>query len=163
HADVLRQVEAEQFEKAAALLDSAAKDYPGDAAVFRLRDTVVEAKAAWERRQAEIAAEQAAAIRRLEEQERETRARVRDAVRQCTDLIDAGDMAKATRALQTALREFPNDPELAALQQTIKAEWDRRRRAEATRRAAENARSLLDRGQRSRAVELLEAAAVQYP
>jgi serine/threonine-protein kinase len=162
-AEVLRLAEAEQFEKAAALVDSAMKEYPGDAGVLRLRDTLLETKAEWERRQAEIAAEQAAARQRREEQEREARSRVRDAVRQCAALIDAGEMAKAERLLQNALRDFPDDPELAALQQTIKAESDRRRRIEATRRAAENARALLDRGQRARAIELLQAAAVQYP
>jgi serine/threonine-protein kinase len=85
------------------------------------------------------------------------------AVQQCLDLIAAGNLAEAGRQLQIALRDFPAEPEFAALQRSLRAEWDRQRRSEAARRAAANARALIDQGQPARAVALLEAAIGQYP
>jgi serine/threonine-protein kinase len=95
--------------------------------------------------------------------ERERRAAIQPVLRQCSDLITAGSLADAGKALRSALRSFPDEPELLALQETLKAEWDRQRRTEATRRAADNARALLEQGQPARAIQLLEAAAAQYP
>jgi hypothetical protein len=115
------------------------------------------------------AAELDSALERAREAEhslnvrRERRAALREAAQRCTDLIAAGDLGEAGRMLQNAMRDFPDEPELVAAQQLLRAEWDRRRRSEATRRAADNARMLLDQGQPARAIALLEAAAAQYP
>jgi serine/threonine-protein kinase len=95
--------------------------------------------------------------------QRERKAALQRELQQCAELIAAGKLAEAGRALQNAMRDYPNEPDLIATQQRLRTEWDRRRRTEATRRAADNARALLDQGQPARAVELLEAAAAQYP
>src|SRR5262249_5376991 len=72
-------------------------------------------------------------------------------------------LAEAGRVLQKAMRSFPDQPELMAIQQRLRTESDRQRRAQATRRATENARALLAKKQTGRAIELLEVAAAQYP
>jgi serine/threonine-protein kinase len=146
----------ERFAEALAWLDSVESDWGPDASISATRESII-------------------AARDLRDQQRETaerervqraealRAVVREAVQKLTDLIDAGKVAEAGRALQKAMRDYPDEPELVAAQQRLKAESDRQRRSQATRRAAENAHALLAKGQAARAVELLEAAAAQYP
>lgn len=107
--------------------------------------------------------ERAEAERERLQREEARRAAKQKAAQECAGLIAAGNLAEAGRALHNAMREFAAEPEFAALQETLKLEWERKRRSEATRRAADNARALLEQGQPGRAVELLEAAAAQYP
>jgi eukaryotic-like serine/threonine-protein kinase len=155
---------AAQFERALEVVDAVARSWPGQTEIENLRSEILAMQTATlpER---ENAAEESLGdqISSAHDEERERRASLQEALQQCTDLIAAGNLAEAGRALQNAMRDFPNEPDLAAMQQRLRTEWDRRRRSEATRRAIDNARALLDQGHPARAVELLQAAAEQYP
>jgi serine/threonine-protein kinase len=146
----------ERFAEALAWLDSVESDWGPDATISTTRESIVAARDLRDQ-QREIAererVQQAEALRGV----------MREALQKLADLIDAGKLAEAGRALQKAMRDYPDEPELMAAQQRLKAESDRQRRSQATRRAADNARALLAKGQAARAIELLEAAAAQYP
>jgi serine/threonine-protein kinase len=147
---------ANGFAEALAWLDSVEADWGADETIAATRQAIVAARAR---------ADQQREIAESEEQQRAEalRASVNQAAQQVTDLIDAGNLAEAGRALQKAMRSFSDQAELIAVQQRLKTESDRQRRTQATRRAADNARALLAQAQTTRAVELLEAAAAQYP
>jgi hypothetical protein len=147
---------ANRFAEALAWLDSVEADWGADETIAARRQAILAARARSDE-QREMA--------RYEEQQRAKalRASVNQAAQEVADLIDGGKLAEGGRALQKAMRSFPDQPELIAVQRRLKTESDRQRRVQATRRAAENARALLANGQTARAVELLEAAAAQYP
>jgi serine/threonine-protein kinase len=147
---------ANRFAEALAWLDSVEADWGADETIAATRQAIQSARARSDE-QREIA--------EYEERQRAKtlRASVSQAAQHITDLIDAGNLAEAGRALQKAMRSLSDQPALIAVQQRLKTESDRQRRAQATRRAAENARALLAKEQTARAIELLEAAAAQYP
>jgi serine/threonine-protein kinase len=147
---------ANRFAEALAWLDSVEADWGTDESISAARQAILDARDECDR-QREVAEH------RQRQRAEGLRTAVSQAVEQVADLIAAGNVAEAGRALQKALRNFPDQPELIAVQQRLKVESDRQRRAQATRRAAENARALLAKKQITRAIELLEAAAAQYP
>jgi hypothetical protein len=147
---------ANRFAEALAWLDSVEADWGTDESISAPRQAILDARD-------ECGRQREVAEHHQRQRAEGLRAAVSQAVGQVADLIAAGNLAEAGRALQKALRNFPDQPELIAIQQRLKVESDRQRRAQATRRAAENARALLAKKQTTRAIELLEAAAAQYP
>ena len=134
------QLEANEFDRAAGRLDQALRTYPGEASLLELKSSVEAAKAKWLRDRA-----------------------IQEVIRRCEDLLAARKFDHAGRELQTALEKYPGEPALLALQQRLQAEWERQRRAEAIHRAIEDAQGHMRQRRPARAVELLEAAAAQYP
>ena len=147
-----------QFAQANRLLQNLWRDWPDAPEMAALRQDIEAKEAAWRREQEREAAE-AELARRSEER----RSCIERCLGQCNALIQAGKLVDAVRNLQETFRQYPDAQELAGLQERIQSEWALRRRAEATRRAVDNARSLLEQGQARRAIQLLEAAAAQYP
>lgn len=144
----------EKYQEASDAAEAALRDHPEAPALLAVRLAAVEGgKAALARAEAAAAEVERAKAKAAQSQL---------AVQRCEELLESGDLIEAGRTLQNALRDFPGEPELEAIQQRLRAQWERQRRSEAIRRAADNARALLDRGQVARALQLLEAAAAQY-
>src|SRR5262249_21745763 len=134
-AEVLTCAESKRFDDAVVLLTSATEEYPGDAGLLRLRDTVNLAKSAWDRQQA-----------------------IGQTVRQCEALADDDRFDEALAVLLETRREYPDDAALERLERRLEAEQEKFRRAQAVLSQLENANLLLEQRQPERAVADLESA-----
>ncbi len=131
---------ARRFQPALETLEDALRQYPGEEPLLRLRESVLAARAGWERGRA-----------------------VEQTVRDCEASFAAGKLADAGRAVETGLQAFPGEPALIALQKRLQIEQERKRREEAVRRAIADADVHLQQRDPGSAVHLLEAAATQCP
>ncbi len=132
-------VDSKDFNSALSLLEEALKQYPGETTLIRMLGSSMAAKTAWERQQA-----------------------IAKTVRESAQLRSEQRLAEAIELVETALREYTAEPELAALLEQLEQEWAGKRRAEAVRKAADSALQLLDRKQPLEAQQLLRQALIQY-
>jgi serine/threonine-protein kinase len=133
--EVLALAESHDFTAALDKLRAGIESFQGEPGLSRLRQTVLTAKAKWERRQAiEAAFSQAEALRA------ENR------------------FSEAIEALDANLASYPDAAELTSLRQRIAADQERYKRAAAARQALDRADAALGEGNPQAAVQLLETA-----
>ena len=139
-ANATALADAKDFAPALALLEDALQRYPGEAVFIRMLGSTLAAKADWERQQA-----------------------IARTVRECGKLRGQQRFAEAIEMVEATLRDYSGDAELSALLEELEQEWTRKRRAEAARKAAEQASQMLDRRQFAEARQLLRQMLIQYP
>jgi len=132
--------DAADFNRALGVLDEALKTYPGEGILIRLLGGTLSAKADWERQRA-----------------------IQATVAQCRQLRSQGKLAEAIQAVEAASREYGSQPELLEILQQLEQEWEQQKRAEAIRRASEQANSLLSQDRAQEAVQLIGQALEEYP
>jgi eukaryotic-like serine/threonine-protein kinase len=129
-----------EFDAAMAVVDDALKRYPGENSLIRLLAATMEAKADWERRQA-----------------------VEATLRECGQLRAEQRFAEAIEKVEATLHEYSAEPALAELLEALEKDWAGQRRAEAVRKAADQAHRLLAQNRPGEAASFLQQTAVQYP
>ena len=132
--------EAKDFDPALALLEKALKQYPGETALIRILGSTMATKASWERQQA-----------------------VDNALRQGAELRRQQRFAEAIELVEATLRDHSSDPALLELLEQLEQDWARKRRAEAVRKAVEQAEQMLGRKQPHEAQQHLRQGLIQYP
>ncbi|HWR53841.1 MAG TPA: protein kinase, partial [Bryobacteraceae bacterium] len=133
--EVLAHAEAHEFDAALEKLRAGIEAFQNDPGLARLRQTVLTAKAKWERKQAVEAAFSSAESLRAQNL-----------------------FAEALEALEAPLSKYPDAAELTSLRQRIAADQDRYKRAAAARQALDRAEASLAEGDPAAAVQFLEAA-----
>jgi serine/threonine protein kinase len=128
------------FDGATAILEEALRKYRGENTLIRLLSSTLAAKADWERRQA-----------------------VQTTIRECEQFRSQRRFAEAIEHVEATLREYGEDRALLELQGLLEAEWTQHRRAEAVRKAAEQARKLLTQNRPGDALQFLRQSVRQYP
>ena len=128
------------FDGAVATLEAGLRQYPGENTLIRLLNNTLAAKADWERRQA-----------------------IQAVIRECGQLRSQRRFAEAIELVEATLLEYAAEPGLVELQALLEQEWAQHRRAEAVRKAAEQARKLLAQQRPGEALPLLQQALLQYP
>jgi len=118
-----------RFDTALGALDRGLQDYPGEESLTRLRDSAIAARA--------------------EDQRQEARAKV---IERCQGLRLRKAYAEVSREIEAALRSFPGDRELGALQQANEQEW-----------AGEKVQNLINAGNIAQAISLTEERLREYP
>ena len=132
--------EAKDFLPALALLEDALQKYPGEAVLIHLLGSTMAAKADWERQQA-----------------------IARTLRECGKLRAQQRFAEAIEMVEATLHNYSGNAELSALLEELEQEWTRKRRAEAVRKAAEQASEMLNRRQFAEARQYLRQMLIQYP
>ncbi len=133
------QLEAGAYQKAIELLDRGIEDYDGDRRLADLRSTVVSAKVAWER---------AAAITRIVEDSQK--------------LLVEKEFEKAVTLLESALNEYPAEPQIAQALQVARQEIAAKRRAEAINALCGEAQLQIERHDFARALKVLDQGENDY-
>ena len=100
-----RWADQHDFKRALQIVEKALQSFPGESLLEDLRLKTTAARAAWERNQA-----------------------VEAVVRECNQLVAAGRVAKAEKAIRTGLLKYPQEPALLQLQQSLLAKPETRPR-----------------------------------
>jgi len=130
----------EQFDAALEALDGGLAAYAGEESLTRLRASAIAARSERER--------QAAREKTLE---------------RCKELRRQNAYGEALRALEAALRIFPGDRELSALQQAIELDWAVQKRLNAVRETREKVQDLIENGLFEQAIALTADRIREYP
>ena len=138
--EVLTCAEAKRFDEAIELLGSALSKYPGESGILRLRDTVLLARAAWERKQA-----------------------VEATVRRCEALAEQQQFDVALAALSETRRKCPDDTALDGLRRRLDSEVERHRKERAVLTTLEVSERLMTEGRPETAAAELEKALAGSP
>jgi TonB family protein len=130
----------ERFDTALGALDRGLQDYPGEESLTGLRDLAIAARSEHERQEA------------------------RDKViERCKGLRMQKAYAEASREIEGALRSFPGDRELGALQQANEQDWAVQKRLDAIQETREKAQNLTKAGHFAQAISLTEDRLREYP
>jgi serine/threonine protein kinase len=88
---------------------------------------------------------------------------VRNAMQECERMRAEGNLAQSLESVESALNTYPNEPDLLKIAQDLRAELDRRKRAEAVGAALSEAKVLIGQDRLKQGIEQLEQACRQYP
>ncbi len=132
--------ESKNFNPALALVEETLKQFPGETALIRTLGSAMAAKAAWERQQA-----------------------IDNTLRECAQLRAQQRFAEAIELVESTLRDYSSDPALVDLLAKLEEDWKGKRRADAVRKAADQAAQMLQRKQTVNAQQFIRQALAQYP
>ncbi len=132
-------IEASEFDRALQTAAEALREYPGENRLLQVQQVATELKARYDRQ------------RNVERE-----------LARAEELLAAGKLGDAAKCAQAALKRFPGETALEAVQSRIAAERARREREDAVRRAITESDGAIHRGEPQRAVRILEAAASKY-
>ena len=132
-----------RLDDAAAVLDSALKECPGEAELQKVREEV---------------------RRKIEERERKRRAdAIQEALAKARGMVEGGKAESATRLLASATLHYPNEPEIASLLDWAKEEQQRQQEKQAVAEILSRAAAFEKGGSPARALEAVESGLQTYP
>jgi len=129
-----------QFDRALKVVEKASKIYPDEPRLLRTGEAILAARTA--------------------HNNEKTRQEILDRVGK---LHQRSRFSDALRVIESALPQFPNDPELLASKTRIESEWEAARRNAAVEQILNQAQLLLNQEQQQPAIALLEESLRQYP
>jgi predicted Ser/Thr protein kinase len=139
-AEVSARSQAQEFDRALAVLEQALDRYPGDVELARLLATLMKSKNAWQRRKA-----------------------IERALAKCESLRAAQLFGEAVDTVKAAIEEHPSEPRLSGFRERLEKEWSRHRRDQAVREIVAKAEEILAQRRPEAAVEMLRDALAAYP
>ena len=129
-----------QFDRALAVLEQTLQVHPGDETLIRLREQTLTTRASHQREQARL-----------------------EATSQAQALLRERRFTEALSAIDSALRDQPEEPSLLALRRKIQADQELDERQKAVAQALGEAQTLLSQGLTDGAIRVLETALRRYP
>jgi serine/threonine-protein kinase len=129
-----------QFDRALKVVEKASKVYPDEPRLLHAGEAILAARTA--------------------HNNEKTRQEILDRVGK---LHQRSRFSDALRVIDSALPQFPNDPELLALKTRLESEWEAARRNAAVEQVLNQAQGLLNQGRQQPAITLLEESLRQYP